>query len=80
MGVMGKCPFLSQGMILRHAPTLLQGVSDAPDPIAASCSLMSVLGGCWNTLNTAHLLVISNRQLAQKPGQQDTKEMTAWTQ
>ena len=30
MGVMGKCPFLSQGMILRHAPTLLQGVSDAP--------------------------------------------------
>ena len=57
MGVMGKCPFLSQGMILRHAPTLLQGVSDAPDPIAASCSLIPTLAILLSPSHFLHFLM-----------------------
>lgn len=55
-GEMGKCPFPSKGLILRHAPTLLQGVSDAPEPTAVSCSLIPTLALLLSRSHFLHFL------------------------
>ena len=68
----GQSPFPSQGMILRHAPILLQGVSDAPDPIAVSCSLIPTLASLLSPSHFLHFLNVLRGITSQKKKKQKT--------